>query len=291
MPAFISKLQHKTYETGEFSDERPRNLEETIELIKAFPWEEERRLTDVQPTGPSVTIMNNRGEYLKIGLYFNGKFCIYYLDSNNTLYERAYKTLDLTYETVRHFFNDKFKPEGFDKPLLNFRNRKHFITQSFEYTFSIARLISVNIFLLIYVLIFPIMILLKNGINDFSPIMIFPLLIFMGIPGTIISYIIIKVFPSRFQYLQISRGHDVFRFGEYTNQIREYNKNDIANIITYSAKGNRNPISLIVYEVNFVDKTTIKFTNLVISDTTFVSKFCDSFDKFSSGNRHPLRAL
>ena len=54
MPEFISKLQHKTYEKGEFSDEKVRSLDETIKLIKTFPWDAERTLTDVQLTGSSV---------------------------------------------------------------------------------------------------------------------------------------------------------------------------------------------------------------------------------------------
>jgi hypothetical protein len=57
MAEFISKLQYKTYEKGEFSDEKARSLEETIQLIKNFPWEEQRG-GDVQLTGPSVTIQN-----------------------------------------------------------------------------------------------------------------------------------------------------------------------------------------------------------------------------------------
>jgi lipase chaperone LimK len=55
MPEFISKVQHKTYEKGEFSDEKVRTLQETIELIKAFPYDDERALTSVELTGPSVT--------------------------------------------------------------------------------------------------------------------------------------------------------------------------------------------------------------------------------------------
>jgi hypothetical protein len=87
MPEFISKLQHNTYEKGEFSDEQPRDLEETINLIKDFPWDAERTLTDIQLTGPSVTILDNDLNYLKLGLYFGGKFCVYYLDKDNHLYE------------------------------------------------------------------------------------------------------------------------------------------------------------------------------------------------------------
>jgi hypothetical protein len=38
MLQLTSKLQHNTYEKGEFSDEQSRNVDETIQLIKNFPW-------------------------------------------------------------------------------------------------------------------------------------------------------------------------------------------------------------------------------------------------------------
>lgn len=37
MLQLTSKIQHNTYEKGEFSDEQPRDLDETIRLIKDFP--------------------------------------------------------------------------------------------------------------------------------------------------------------------------------------------------------------------------------------------------------------
>ncbi|MGI4022132.1 MAG: hypothetical protein ACRYFA_11545 [Janthinobacterium lividum] len=76
----VSKLQYKTYETGEYSDEEARNLEETLILIQDFPWEEQRHLIDIKITGPSVTIQNDEGAYLKLGLFFNNKFCVYLFD-------------------------------------------------------------------------------------------------------------------------------------------------------------------------------------------------------------------
>ena len=70
MPDFISKLQYKNYEKGEFSDEKVRGLDETIQLIKNFPWTKQRGV-DVQLTGPSVTIQNEYAEYLKTRASFS----------------------------------------------------------------------------------------------------------------------------------------------------------------------------------------------------------------------------
>jgi hypothetical protein len=91
MPAFISKVQHKTYEKGEFTDEKERSLAETISLINDFPWDKERPLTDIQLTGPSVTICDEDVNYLKVGLYFNGKYCLYFLGGDNHLLRIPYR--------------------------------------------------------------------------------------------------------------------------------------------------------------------------------------------------------
>lgn len=291
MPEFISKLQHKNYETGEFSDEKARDLDETISLIKAFPWEDERHLTDIQLTGPSVTICNEAGECIKVSLYFNDKFIVYYLNKHKTVFERSYKSLDLACDVIAQFFNYTFKPEGFDKPLFNINNKKHFVTDQFEYTHNVYRFISVNIYLLMYFLMIPAVMLFVDGPIHFPPTLIIPLLAFMGIPGAVMFYTIIKTFPKRNQFLKISRGQDIFWFGETKDKAVKYNKSDIANITTYEATGNRNPVELIVYKIMFNDKTFIKFSNLLISSSSFFYKFPDSFNKFSDGNKHPLRLL
>ena len=133
MPEFISKLQHKTYEKGEFSDEKVRSLDETIKLIKTFPWDAERTLTDVQLTGPSVTIRDEDINYLKVGLYFNGKYCLYYLDSDNHLYEYHAPDIDDACIKVADFFNASLDLQKFEKHFLNVGNKAYFDTNYFEY--------------------------------------------------------------------------------------------------------------------------------------------------------------
>ncbi|SDH12403.1 hypothetical protein ACRQ5D_22375 [Mucilaginibacter sp. P25] len=104
MLQLISKLQHNTYKKGEYSDEEYRNLDDTIQLIKDFPWDAERALTDIQLTGPSVTIQDNDLNYLKLGLYFNSKFCVYYLDIDNHLYEYHAPNVEEACNLVKDFF-------------------------------------------------------------------------------------------------------------------------------------------------------------------------------------------
>src|SRR4051812_13455873 len=126
MPEFISKIQHNTYEKGEFSDEKTRTLDETVELIKSFPFDAERSLTVIQLTGPSITIQDEYVNYLKVGLYFNGKLCIYYLDNDNHLYEYYVLSVDEACNLVTDYFNGTLDLTKFEKHLFNFGNKAHF---------------------------------------------------------------------------------------------------------------------------------------------------------------------
>src|SRR6202000_829347 len=93
MTEFVSKLQYKTCEDGEYYKEKSRNLAETIELINNFPWAREQ-YADVHLTGPSITINDHSGNYLKAGIYFGGKFSLYYMDTHYHLFARQPVTID-----------------------------------------------------------------------------------------------------------------------------------------------------------------------------------------------------
>ncbi|GAB2696794.1 hypothetical protein GCM10027037_20940 [Mucilaginibacter koreensis] len=136
MSAFISKLQYKNYEPGEFTDEQPRTLEETLAIIKNYPWETERYMVEVEPTCPSVTVMNELGEYLKLGPYFNHKYCLYYLDAGHHLYEMHVATLEEACVVVTSFYETALPLKPFEKHTFSIGAARHFITRNFEYTFK-----------------------------------------------------------------------------------------------------------------------------------------------------------
>lgn len=287
MPKLISKVQHKNYETGEFTNEQPRDLNETIALIKAFPWEDERHLTDIQLTGPSVTICNKVGEYLKIGLYFNEKFCAYFLDSSHTLYECPMKNLEDVYKTVTVFFDAELSLKNFDKQLINFNNKKHFETNSFEYTPSFSRFIKVNAFLIMYVILFGTLLFKDTPV----PMLLLMPLLLVCLPGAVIIYTAIKTYLQRTKYLKISRANKLFLIGNSVHTAIQYNKDDIEQVRTYKAKGYRNPILIVAIEIIFKDKHIIKFSNLLIGYGDFCTKFPDHIKLFKDGNKHPLKRL
>jgi hypothetical protein len=278
MPQFISKLQHNTYEKGEFSDEEERSLDETIELIRKFPWSEERG-TDIQLTGPSVTIQDENINYLKIALYFNGKFCLYYLDNDNHLYEYHANDINEVRALVTDFFNGQLELQKFDKHIFNIGNQPHFVTNYFEYREKLWRIMMLTSFLLIYgvgALIADVAIIIKWAKMPIGIILF--IVLFSLIFYVILGKIYYNAFMNRNAYLQISKGNDEFSFGYNEDEVKVYNKKDILNITSYESRGSRNPNLVEVYEINFKDNSSLKLTNMLISNTSFRSKFTNPMD-------------
>jgi len=294
MPEFISKLQHKTYEKGEFSDEKVRALDETIELIKTFPWENERTLTDIQLTGPSVTVQDEYVNYLKIGLYFNGKFCLYYLDCDNHLYEHHVVEMTEVINVVTGFFNGRIALQDFEKHIFNIGNKAHFNTNYFEYREKLWRVLMLTGMLLFYGVFFIIAntALFTTNTPGFLRVMfVLITVLYYSLLGKIYYNAIIN----RNNYLQISKGNDIFSFGYNQQEINTYNKNDISEIVTYVSRGSRNPNFVEAYEIKFKDGSSIKFSNMLIPYAAFHTKFSDSMDNlvipFTQGKGSLLKVL
>lgn len=133
MKTLISKLQYKNYEKGEFNNIEMRTVEETIQLIKDYPWEEQRQLASVELTCPSVTIEHDSGQFLKLGPHFGGKFCLY-LSNGRKISEKIIQHLEDSFEVITNFYNDKDISKGFDRLFLVFWPKSHFVTASFQYS-------------------------------------------------------------------------------------------------------------------------------------------------------------
>ena len=275
MPAFISKVQHETYEKGEFSDEKERGLAETLDLINNFPWDKERTLTDIQLTGPSVTICDEDVNYLKAGLYFNGKFCLYYLDRDNHLYEYHTAEMQTVYKLVTDFFNSTLDLSQFEKHLFNIGNKAHFETCWFEYREKPWRIFMLTAMLLIY----GVFINIAYGALLFGRTPWYVGLILLPIPMLFV-YVLFRIYynaiVNRDNYLQISRGNAVFSFGYTDDSVKNYNKANIKELVYYQSRGTRNPNLVEAFEIVFKNGETIKLTNMLIGSSDFQSKFYDS---------------
>ncbi|MBB6126055.1 hypothetical protein [Mucilaginibacter lappiensis] len=277
MPQFVSKLQHNTYEKGEFSDKQPRNLDETIDLIKNFPWDIERPLTDIQLTGPSVTIQDNELNYLKLGLYFGGKFCVYYLDKDNHLYEYHVPDLDSVSKLIADFFVSNLDLKLFEKHFFNVGNRAHFITQSFVYTLSMWKFVILIALFFIYLFLISLSVF-TTKFNDGS---LFVTGLMLLLSGSFLIYTLFVYFKNRHLYLQISKGNGQFSFGLDEQHIVTYNKSDIKQILYYAGKGNSSRNLTGEVTVYFKDGSDIKIPNLLISVVDLLAKFKDHTDNYT----------
>ncbi|RKR80648.1 hypothetical protein BDD43_0774 [Mucilaginibacter gracilis] len=277
MPLLNVKVQHKNYEKGEFCDEQPRSLDETIQLINTFPWDAERTLTVVQLTGPSVTIRNEQANYLKTGLYFNGKYCLYYLDGRNHLYEYHAADLATVNKLVTDFFNAVLDVSVFEKHFVNIGNKAHFETASFEYRQSLWRVLMLTSSLLLFGLLF----FMGNAAMLFGHTpapFVFMFSIVFAIYCWLLFGIYYNAYVNRHNYLHISRGNNVFYFGQNTDTINAYNKTDIKEIVSYEGRGQGNFNVGGSFEVFFNNGETIKITNMLINNLDFRGKFLDSMD-------------
>lgn len=261
-----TKIQYKTCEKGEFFDEQARSLDETLELVKNFPWDVQRG-ADVQLSGPGIIIKGTDGSYLKVALYFNGKFSVYYLDAENHLYE--YHTPELADECqkVKEFFEGNLNLDGFDKHFFNMGNRGHFITQNFEYTGSTW---SLTLSIILFGAYFSVLVgVMSYNITHAS-----------FLPGVlaficVLIFVIIQYYRHRHTYLKLSKGHDQFFFGELPDKIIEYHKQDINEVVIYETRGSRNPGYHYHCRIFFKDGSALTIPQYVITSTRLMSKFRD----------------
>ncbi|MDP9078473.1 MAG: hypothetical protein M3O71_13655 [Bacteroidota bacterium] len=279
MPEFISKLQHKTYEKGEFSDETVRTLDETVDVIKTFPWDNERTLTDIQLTGPSVTIQDEYVNYLKIGLYFNGKFCLYYLDCDNNLYEYHVAEMADVINVVTDFFDRQISLDKFDKHFLSAGSKKHFENASFDYAIN-----SFNFFtrLFLFFILFAVLaccgfVIVFDDSPLFAKLFFVPFTLFFELFIVYSTFLTVKFYArSKNMYLNIASGNNQFQFGDNNGDIKNYKKSEISVINVYGPLSGKSKPILTIMEINFLDGSKIELPGLLIDPFVFRSKFANT---------------
>lgn len=273
MSTFISKLQYKHYEKGEFTDEQPRDLQQTLNLVRHYPWDEQRG-EDVQPTSPSVTIQNDYAEYLKLAIYFNGKFALYLYATDQHMYELHEPTLDEACTIVEQFFNDTIDKGIFDKHYFSTGTKAHFETGNFSCTINetatMFRLLGLGTVSVLYSIIGIPFFLIKGPAA-------LPLLgVFFSLLGCMMvysTYLLYKVFRrSKEMYLEISAGKPTFQFGETVEEIDTYNKGDIVSVTFFGNVGGKGSQKLTLIRITFKDGHIITFPGLLINPLDMLMK-------------------
>lgn len=274
-----TKIQHNNFEPGEYVDIKPRTFEETIACINAFPWEKERDHIIISLTNPSITIEKDINCFLKFALYYNGKFVLHYFDDEQNLYTKSFFNKEDSFSYIKAFFDEEvydltdFKKE----PTWMQSNLIHFVTLDFHYTVTPKR---IREFLL-----------KSSGINFAASIIFLCFLLFNNKPLHLIPLIIgISVFfllyggglnliiflnyyfSSKNKMLYMTKGDDIFYFGEKQNPVK-YDKKNIREIIIYSPVNIRNPVGFFsVVKIIFITGEVIQIPNLLISESSLAIK-------------------
>ena len=140
MKLLTSKIQHYNFEEGEFVEEKKRSYAEVIEIIEEFPWELEREFLVVDLTNPSVSISGLNFDYLKLSLYYNGKFVLHYFDRDDVLYSKSFFDIKDSHRYISEFFQDKLTLSDFRKQNTWLqKNKPHFESADFVYTVTAER--------------------------------------------------------------------------------------------------------------------------------------------------------
>ena len=279
MIKLISKIQYKNFEAGEFVEVKERNYDDTINLIKIFPWSNQREKIVIDLTNPSITIEGKNNDFLKFALFFNQKYVLHYFNENQVLFSKSFVELKDGYDYVKMFFDQPiFDPSSFKKePTWLQHNLKNFVTQDFKYVLtkkSIRNyLISTSGMNFGYSLFFFILGLTKgfNGINLLGIILALILVFLIG------GGVHLILFFNYYNYVKdkiliMSRGNDNFYFGKIDNPLK-YDKKDILQYTTIRSQGSRNQLNgFAIVEIEFKNGTVLKIPNLLLDYTALENK-------------------
>jgi hypothetical protein len=280
MAQFKSKLQYKTYEKGEFSDEKVRGLDETLQLIKNFPWDEQRG-SNIQLSGPGVVIAGDNDDYLKVALYFNGKYCLYYLDSDGHLFERYTDDMAIIVKTVTDYFEGTLSLDGYDKHLINIGNRANFENGLFEYGVNKTKTVA-SILLMLFLLSISLLGSYSFFLISNAPIVLFLLFFLLDLLCIQSLYLVVSVYlKSKDMFLYLSQGQDDFQIWK-SGDLEKYSKKDVNEINIYGQTGRSSRIFNLI-EIAFNDNKNIIVPGLIIDPYVFVQKFPNCTKNYKGG--------
>jgi len=266
-----TKIQFKDFEPGEFTNEKDRTIDETIDLITSFPWQDERDHLVVSLTNPGITIEGSSNDYLKLAPFYNGKYVLHYFDSQHHLYTRSFEKPEDSIPTIRSFFETQpFDPTGFRRETTLLQNNTvHFVTGDFRYTFDKGHLFQLSFVTLYLVVIAGLLTMV--GFKQ-------PVALVFALPLIALLLYMLALFINHYKaahgkVLLVSKGLDAFSYGPADNP-KTFYKHDIANIITYGQRQRGNsygPLSIV--EINFKNGSWLQISCLMLNYLELVGKF------------------
>ncbi len=273
----ISKIQYNHFETGEFVDEKERSYEEVISLIENFPWEEQRNndlLIDL--SSPSITIQDDDRSYLRISLYRDNKFILYFYDGKS-LYSKIVLKFTDAYEDIDEYMA-LLSPDltHFKKEDTTFKSPEvHFRSKDFIYKVdpnNPGAYITANTWVLLLLLTACLIVLISTSYMIGIGMTLFLSAVLLFAFGPINLFLTANYFShSKGKMLQLSKGSSTFKYGDVGNPV-EYNKSDIADVTV-----ERNTSTRCTW--NEFTVTTIKMKNGDVFKIPSILLKADSIDK------------
>ena len=245
MNQLTSKIQYKNVELGEFIEEKKRSFEETIEL---FPCECQRENIVIGLANPSITIHGKSNDYLKLTLFYNGKFVLHYFDQGKRLFTRSISAFKDAYTDIKNYFNTTvFDSSNFRKENTIFQNNlKHFLSQRFRYTVtsdSIRKYLLSSSAISFAFTFFIIFFFLIEPDSQISALGVAAILLMVFFVGGELNLSFFNYYEyAKNKVLIMSKGTDIFYFGDKENPAK-YNKGEILRFIISRVRSSRSPIS------------------------------------------------
>jgi len=274
----ITKIQYQHFETGEFTGIKSRNCEETIRLIQAFPWEQQRDQLEVTLTGPSITIEGPNRDFLKLSLYHQDKFILYYLNGNKKVYARIFNHYTQVVPLIRGFFKTGvIDHTGFARAHFPFQKvRSHFKTRFFLYRpkkAAIFGLLCLWLFFLYFTLVIFSFAMTDPNADSRKMTTLAIVLCFLSVMLIMLTALFVNHYwVITGKILILSRGIDIFYYGA-KKAPRLYHKKDVVELVTMARRSVNDHGRLVWVRINFLNGESINISCLLIRYHTLFSKF------------------
>jgi hypothetical protein len=293
MYQLLSKLQYKNFEPGEFTALEERSLDEINQLIKAFPWEEQRHFTPVGPTCPSITIEDITGNYLKFGHHYYEKYCLYLLTAEGKLLKKVVQNLEEGIKIVTGFYSGDVITDGFEHEFA-LHAWRHFTDKDFKSVIAYqGTLFSIGLFTLAPLLFLAMslfMILAGNKENTNKDVPLVSIEILCLTVDAFLFFLAImawRMFLNHYriaknEFIVISKGHNEFVFGTEADN-KTYLKDKIVSFKEFRNTQRNNPWGGLYFtDITFSDGEQIKISSLIMKNgyAKFPDVKCEMVSKF-----------
>ena len=272
---FLSKLQYRNYEQGEFTDSAERTPDEIADMIRSYPWATEGHLAPVGLQGPSITVQNGDAVYIKVSHYYNGKYCLYLLQ-NGSCSKKIVADIEEAIMAVRTFCSGSLEASEFTTDI-TFHPVRYFVTKDFRYRAGKGAMFPILVYTIIptilistlaaIALMFAHDVILHSWLPALLIMVHCSLSVFLWYTTVMSWRLYFNHYEySKDQFIEISAGRNEFIFGTEEHQLT-FKKDELERITVYRNTQRKNPSSYIeLFELTFKDGTQISISSLLLKN-------------------------